>query len=411
MNQRVGVYRARLRALWEVDRLCQEREAAGFALISRDDRRPPLARSDFEQALRADPDGEENYLVHADWLQSQGDPIGQLIAVQHALAHSRRGSERHAELERQEMTMLFEHRRHLWGPLGDRIIDQNLQLYASELFAPVWHLGFLRSVEFNLFDLQLPAGLDIAHLARALFDLHIAKLLRGIAVQPLSGRTWPGLHELPGIIAELAPPTVTWLRFGRHNHHNQLPELHLGDHLPALTSLSLCASQLHFPSSLPKVLTEALEDLSLSTYRITDKLLAILTSASWPRLNSLSLRLHRFMSRAAEWHYPALGLGPLLLGDQAPSLRALTLHGTRDTDELIRQLSISPLANRLNHLDISFGALTSAGVNMLAERPFPNLRTLVAIENPISKDEARRLYYAAPEVEVHPLREEWDRDD
>lgn len=409
-DRQMHQFASRLRALWEVDRLCQERETQGFELLHRDDTRAPLSHGDFESALRADPDGEENYLVHADWLQSHGDPTGQLIAVQHALMNAAPGSDRQTQLARQEAALLFEHRRHLWGPLGEHIIDPHLQLYATELFAPEWHLGYLRSVEFQLLNIDLPPALDTTLLARSLFDLHIARLLRGIGVRPHCSRDWPGLLELPQLIAELAPPTLRWLRFGHHDHWHQIPELRIGEHMPALTSLSLCARQIHLPGALPATLTGTLTDFAMATFRITEQHLETLARAHWPALTSLSLRRHRLALRAAESHFTAARLRPLLSAENSPELTSLTLCGTRDTDELCHLLASSPLAERLTHLDISFGALSTDGVELLASRALPRLRRLIAIENPISRADAQRLQYAAPTVEVHPLREEWDDD-
>ena len=410
MTRQVRAFRNRLRALWEVDRLCAEREDAGFTLVRRDDERAPLVRSDFEAALRAEPDGEDNYLVHADWLQSQGDPSGQLIAVQHALMNTPPGSEQHRRLEREEAALLFEHRRHLWGALGDRVIDPHMQLYATELFAPDWHLGFLRSVEFQLLDIDLPSGVDGPMLARTLFDLHIAKLLRGVSVRPLGSREWPGLEALPGLIAELAPPTLRWLRFGQPDSWHQIRILRIGETLPALKSLSLCARELLLPPALPASATTTIEDLTLASYRVRDDLLAPLARATWPALHTLTIRIHRVTAQATTFHYEAGHLAPLLSGEHAPCLRSLTLQCTRDTDELCRLLASSRLADTLEYLDISFGALSSVGVDLLARRPFSRLRELVAIENPIALADARRLVHAAPIVKVHPLREEWDQD-
>jgi uncharacterized protein (TIGR02996 family) len=41
--------------------------------------------AELEQAIRNHPDDPKAYLVYADWLQTAGDPRGELIAVQHRL--------------------------------------------------------------------------------------------------------------------------------------------------------------------------------------------------------------------------------------------------------------------------------------------------------------------------------------
>ena len=37
----------------------------------------------FEQAIAQAPDDPAPYLVYADWLTAQGDPLGELITAQH----------------------------------------------------------------------------------------------------------------------------------------------------------------------------------------------------------------------------------------------------------------------------------------------------------------------------------------
>ncbi len=71
------------------------------------------AREDLEAALQASPHDAGAFLVYADWLLEQGDPQGELIRVQHALARAPNDLTLHARDEelRRELTSL----RHLLG--------------------------------------------------------------------------------------------------------------------------------------------------------------------------------------------------------------------------------------------------------------------------------------------------------
>jgi uncharacterized protein (TIGR02996 family) len=67
--------------------LVAARESAGYKLASDD---APTAitgarNEELEAAIRAAPEAIEPYLVYADWLQSRGDPRGELITLQHAM--------------------------------------------------------------------------------------------------------------------------------------------------------------------------------------------------------------------------------------------------------------------------------------------------------------------------------------
>src|SRR5262245_32166920 len=43
--------------------------------------------SELEERIIAARNNPEAYLIYADWLQSHGDPLGELIIIQHALRH------------------------------------------------------------------------------------------------------------------------------------------------------------------------------------------------------------------------------------------------------------------------------------------------------------------------------------
>src|ERR1043165_1674592 len=66
--------------------------------------------ADLEAAIVADPEDEGPYLVYADWLQSRGDPRGELIVVQHARGPA------WAKLRIRERELLSRYRDALLGP-------------------------------------------------------------------------------------------------------------------------------------------------------------------------------------------------------------------------------------------------------------------------------------------------------
>jgi uncharacterized protein (TIGR02996 family) len=70
--------------------------------------------ADLEAAIVADPEDEGPYLVYADWLQSRGDPRGELIIVQHALETARGVA--WAQLRIRERELLSRYRDALLGP-------------------------------------------------------------------------------------------------------------------------------------------------------------------------------------------------------------------------------------------------------------------------------------------------------
>ena len=84
---------------------------------------------ELEAAIENDPGDEDAYLVYADWLQTQGDPRGELIAVQAAA----RRDPTDAELAKRVGELLARHDAVLLGELGEHM-------------SVIWHLGFVRGV-------------------------------------------------------------------------------------------------------------------------------------------------------------------------------------------------------------------------------------------------------------------------
>src|SRR5512146_1820960 len=100
-------------------------------------------RAELEAKLFDNPRDPEARLVYADLLQSQGDPRGELIALQH------RG--KHADAE----AYLEEHRDALLGPLArfGKTFDHDSKP------AFTWHLGFIRSARIG-YDSNAAGDLD-----------------------------------------------------------------------------------------------------------------------------------------------------------------------------------------------------------------------------------------------------------
>lgn len=60
-------------------------------------------------AIRDAPGDEDELLAYATWLEGQGDPLGEFIRVQCALAVGARGGDAQAELVAREATLRAAH--------------------------------------------------------------------------------------------------------------------------------------------------------------------------------------------------------------------------------------------------------------------------------------------------------------
>jgi uncharacterized protein (TIGR02996 family) len=75
----------------------------------------------FLEAIREDPDDDAVRLIFADWLEERGDPRGEFIRVQCALAGMPDEDERRKALEARAERLLRQHEPRWVGPLASRV--------------------------------------------------------------------------------------------------------------------------------------------------------------------------------------------------------------------------------------------------------------------------------------------------
>ncbi|WP_254625422.1 TIGR02996 domain-containing protein [Myxococcus sp. CA051A] len=125
---------------------------------------------EFEATLLKDPDNVETYLVYGDWLQSQGDPRGELIALQHA-ASKAEGAEA-SDLKRRVTALIQKHQALLLGSLATPWADEELSLE--------WHLGFIRAARVGRKEFN--STLDVSETVSTLLAHPSARFLKSLTV-------------------------------------------------------------------------------------------------------------------------------------------------------------------------------------------------------------------------------------
>src|SRR5262249_28912604 len=119
---------------------------------------------ELETRIFAEPDDPDAYLVYADWLQAEGDPLGQLIIYDHHLAES-------------PSPALADGRRAHFTAFRKRFLN-NL----ADSSAYRWRLGYIRRAEVTHAD-ELAAlwGTPAARFLMSLcvhFGVHTAQLMK-----------------------------------------------------------------------------------------------------------------------------------------------------------------------------------------------------------------------------------------
>jgi uncharacterized protein (TIGR02996 family) len=287
-----------IKAKWDADRECKQLLADGWAEVE-GDAELALSKPELLAAIAEDLENLDNYPILGDWLSERGDPWGQLIAIQHALASLPRfgaGAKRE-ELAREESRVMFMAAKRLWGQLGATIVDEATQRYASDVLDCEWKCGFVRSarsrapaeqIELVLADF---AGLEIAQFITAL-TLESNGWSRAFG-DALAAHPWPALTELD----IRTPPEGRW-------HHEQA----LTRWLDARAVVPVLA-----PERTPRLVK-----LAVSGTHSTDGLcLALATSPIGRRLESLTLLDAQLTDE---------GIG-YLQGGQFDNLRRLRISG------------------------------------------------------------------------------------
>lgn len=289
-------------------------------------------------AILSDPDDPAGYLVLADWLQTRGDPRGELIVLQH------RDSDEAKEL-------LARHAETFLGRFATTKPDT---------FELEWKLGFIRSatIGWELFGGEDDDDPSHAQLA-AFLALPSAQFLQQLSLGPTPHEDELMLDELAGPIEDAAPPCLRELFLGSTSDWDisgtstRMPR---SSSLPRLQTLRLRGGSVSLDESidLPQLRSFTVESGSLRT-----ESLHAIGAARWPELESLEIWF-------GDPNYGAKGgvtdLAPILDGRGLGKLRHLGLRNCAFADELVEALVASRVLGQLQTLNLSMGNLSDRGV-------------------------------------------------
>ncbi|WP_342381321.1 TIGR02996 domain-containing protein [Myxococcus stipitatus] len=341
---------------------------------------------ELEAAILQDPDAVDAYLVYGDWLQAQGDPRGELIALHHARLDAREFIQGH----QQQL-------------LGDALAWA-LESQALELD---WDLGFIRAARVS------PRSSVTEHTAlrimRALLRHPSGRFLRGLSVGGIADPGMMGSYEAVTrlIVREGGSRTLQSLAY----HVQQANEdeaycamllrevFALYRVLPRLRSLDLRGIHVRLGDiDLPE-----LREFTLQTWDLSRDSCDSLLKAKWPHLERMEVWLGGSRTDAMR---SVTDLAPLLDGKSLPNLRRLGLRNTRWTDDLVRALHDSPLLPRLTHLDLSGGTFSNPGARWLSEHAeaFRHLQHLDLRRNTMSDVGVIRVEAVCPSVDARNQR-------
>ncbi|QSQ16321.1 TIGR02996 domain-containing protein [Myxococcus landrumensis] len=345
-------------------------------------RRKAASNPELEAAIVQAPDAVDTYLVYGDWLQAQGDPRGELIALHHARTEA--------------SEFIHKHQRQL---LGDELAGA-LQSRALELD---WELGFIRAARVSPHSPIAEAR--VRQLVRELLRHPSGRFLRELSVGGISDVGMVSSYEAVTrlIVREGGSRTLQTLAYHvkQANEDETYCAIRLRDVsalyavLPRLRSLDLRG--IH--ARLGDIDLPELREFTLQTWDLSRSGCDSLLKAKWPKLERMEVWLGGDSTDAMR---SVTDLTPLLDGASLPSLRRLGLRNTRWTDDLVRALHASPLLPRLTHLDLSGGTLSDDGAKWLSEHAaaFRHLQHLDLRGNTMSDAGTMRVEAVCPSVDT-----------
>jgi uncharacterized protein (TIGR02996 family) len=376
------------------DKLVAEKTKKGYKLVRGEAPAGPVslhARNEkLEAAIAADPDNADAYLVYADWLQSQNDPRGELIVLQHA----NKGAAAKKLLE--------QNKEHFFGKLASAQDLLEAEKYASKLGRPTtWRWGYLEALRINNKhdrDAEFGDGevesIDVDEALGWMLDHSSCRFLRELTVgintfmdngydgtaKVIGKRSLPLLKKLV-IGAFISEETeLNWSDAGN------LEPLYKG--VPNLEHLTLRSGTMKVGKiDLPK-----LKELAIYTGGLDKASLNNILSAKWPHLELLQLQT------GDEGNIKLKDLLPIFEGKIFPKLKHLGLGNSPYSDELCAALVQSKLPAQLESLDLSEGKLGDQGAATLASIKWPKLKSINVTENWLTKKGIAALKTIAKEV-------------
>lgn len=297
----------------------------------------------IEEAIAEEPYDPIRYGVYSDWLQEQGHPRGELIALQLAVESD--------PSVRPKADAFFE--RHIdvfLGGLGAHLGGYDPRRRPDAL---VWRFGFLHAARI----VGTPRGVDPRAMLHDLLEHPSARFLAELAIR--DGRRARNLQPALDRLVRKVPGSLRKLELGGrdHAHVRDHDKGDLGRAWPALHRLRELALDGDF--ALGEIVLPAVRRFELRHPRIGDQLPA-LAGASWPLLEALVLGFDVTQGgaheRTAAW----------LSGLDLPNLVELVIENATAADELAAAIARSPGRARLRRLAFRRSQLTVDGVRALA---------------------------------------------
>ncbi|MDQ3300569.1 MAG: TIGR02996 domain-containing protein [Myxococcota bacterium] len=345
----------------------------------------------LEAAIRHDRTDPAPYLVYADWLQSAGHPLGELIVLQHAL-------DKAPDPAKQAR--------------ADEII-KGLDLPSPKLATFGWRRGLWSWLRLENQEDWMNEEFDAVALARTLFASPACAVLEELRIGIL--RWDANAVDVPAVVAEAAnhawAPGLTRLHLGDVASDIDMAHHVVGDVgeivsrvFPNLVSLKLHSGNQEWRGDgvtfgVAGITLPALVELVVETCSLSSERAQAIAAARTPNLERLELW---FGSDNEGADASTADIRGILDGQLFPKLRQLGLRNAEIADELAAALPAARIAARLESLDLSMGTLgDEAAIELAAQgAAFPALRQLSVDDNYLTEEALTALRAGFPRTTI-----------
>jgi uncharacterized protein (TIGR02996 family) len=391
-----------------------EAVGGGKAKKSKQPAAPAIAAKrnpELEKAIDNDPYDTTAYSVYADWLQDQGDPRGELIALQLA------------KKDKAAKALIAKHEDYFLGPLADHVKTYD----GEDTDAFTWKFGFIHAVR-----------LSHDHYSNEEWEGGLAKDVLGPLLDHPSGRflaeltfvfnndpNEDDLQDLIDVLAKKAPPTVRKLHFGDYDYAGPASDTATGNTEISWYSIGNLAKLWKAVPKLRTLITQCGSSestisnvgMKLGTLELPELRRAEFRTGGLEKPNAKAIAAGQFpaIEHLEIWYGDDSYGGnasikhvqPLLDRTDLPNLRYLGLKNALFTDTMIEPLAKSRLTKQLTTLDLSMGCLTDEGAQAIVKHKdaFAHLELLDVSENYLTDAGVRALKGVAKKVVAKEQRE------
>lgn len=370
-------------------------------------KRPMKTNAALEAAICAAPDDDTNFLVYGDWLCEQGEPHGQLVAVQHRLA----ANPTDPELQAAEERLLTEHVADFFGPpqihaesvltrvaqppplhgrrgIGHAALRWPLGGWRYGYAHTQWHLGFLRGIHFDTGfycdDDESMSSEQAATILTEILARPSARFVQEISIGDVWGADFEEPELKPVLAAVAAAPCAPYLKrlLGQRGEHDisgvRCDASGVWATLPALEQVLLTGYVTLGAIALPK-----LRHLAIHSGNLSGSTVAEICTGTLPALEDLELWMGReYYGGSVEIN----DLAPIFGGTPFPALKRLGLMNSEFGDAICQALVGAPIVPRLEALDLTMGVITDEGAKALIDNASTFAHLNLRIAGYFSKD-------------------------